>query len=115
MATTAKCTICNKEYEVCNACLEQKTFKPWRIVTDTIEHYKIYLAIHGYTISKDKDRAKEELQSCDLSGIDNFKPEIKSIIEEIMSEPKKVKMTSRRGKKVAEETENTEAKLNDIE
>lgn len=103
MATIAKCTICNKEYEVCNTCLEQKTFRPWRTVTDTLEHYKIYLAIHGYTITKNKEVAKKELESCDLSGMDNFNPEILVAIKEIMSEQKRVKSTSRRNKILNEE------------
>lgn len=88
------CKICNVGYHVCNTCLNQKTFKPWRTVVDSIEHYKIYLVIHNYTISKDKNQAKLELQNCDLSGLQNFRPEIKSVIEEIMADPKKNKKTS---------------------
>lgn len=84
----AKCTICGKDYEVCNSCLEQKTFKPWRTVTDSIEHYKIYLAIHGYTISKDEEKAKADLRNCVLSEIENFLPEIQTVIKKILSEPK---------------------------
>ena len=85
----AKCSICGQEYDVCHSCLEQKTFKPWKAITDSIEHYKIYLAIHGYTISKDKERAKRELQNCDLTGLENFNKEIKTVIKEIMSEQTK--------------------------
>lgn len=87
----AKCSICGQEYDICNSCLDQKTFKPWRRVTDSIEHYKIYLAIHGYTLSNDKEKAKSELGNCDLSGLNKFNPEIKSVIEKIMKEPKKSK------------------------
>lgn len=92
----ARCTICNKEYERCHSCSDQKYLKPWRSVTDTIEHYKIYLAIHGYTISKDKERAKKELKKCDLSGLENFNPEIKSVIKAIMTENKKQKTVSKK-------------------
>jgi len=92
----AYCAICGAGYHICNSCLEQKTFKPWRTITDTIEHYKIYLAIHGYTISKDKEKAKAELQDCNLSGLDNFNPEIKAKIKEIMTENKNTKIVSKR-------------------
>lgn len=87
----AFCSICGRGYHICNSCLEQRAFKPWRTVVDSIEHYKIYLAIHSYTVSKDKKGAKVELEKCDLSGLDNFKPEIKSVIEEIMAEPQRKK------------------------
>ena len=95
----AKCTICGKEYERCNSCEDQKRLKPWKIVTDTIEHYKIYLAIHGYTVSKDKETAKKELENCNLDGLENFNPEIKAVIKEIMNEPKK-KFVSKKEKNV---------------
>lgn len=84
----AYCRICGEGYHVCNTCKEQKTFKAWRSVTDTPGHFLIYSALHQYTISKDKNAAKEELQKCDLTGLENFKPEIKSVIREIMDTPK---------------------------
>lgn len=94
----AFCKICGSGYNVCNSCLEQKTFKPWRNITDSIEHYKIYLAIHGYTISNDKKKAKKELESCNLSDLDSFKDEIKNVIKEIMEEPVKLKNVSKKTK-----------------
>lgn len=106
----AYCSICGQGYHVCNSCLEQKTFKPWRSITDSIEHYKIYLAIHGYTVSKDKEKAKTELQNCDLSGSENFKSEIKAVMKEIMAEPRKTRTVS---KKTTENPE-TEANKNEI-
>ncbi len=86
--TNANCSICGKPYRVCLTCAEQKTFKPWRTVTDTIDHYKIYLAIHGYTVSNNKGKAKDDLEKCDLSGMEGFQPEIKEIIREILAKPK---------------------------
>lgn len=91
----AYCSICNEGYTICHACKNEKKFKPWRTVTDTIEHYKIYMAIHGYTVAKNKEQAKAELQNCDLSDIESFKTEIKSVINEIMSEPVKIKPVTR--------------------
>lgn len=92
----AYCSICGKGYHVCNSCLEQKTIIPWRTITDSVEHYKIYLALHGYTLSKNKEVAKEELTTCDLSDLENFKPEIKNVINEIMTETKKIKHVSKK-------------------
>lgn len=90
-SANAYCSICGKPYRVCRTCAEQKTFKPWRTVTDTIEHYKIYLAIHGYTISKNKELAMAELSKCDLSGLETFNPEIQKVIKEILAKPKATK------------------------
>lgn len=95
----AHCSICNRGYFLCGLCKNEKKFKPWKTVTDTIEHYKIYMAIHGYTVTKNKEQAKAELQNCDLSDLETFKPEIKSVIQEIMYEPVKVKPVSRTRKK----------------
>jgi len=85
----AHCTICGAGYHICNTCQQQKSFKSWRVVTDTVEHYKIYMAVHGYTLSRDKETAKRELEKCDLSGLDDFTPSIKAVIQEILSEEEK--------------------------
>ena len=98
----AYCKICGQGYHVCNSCQNQKVFKPWRSIVDSIEHYKIYLAIHSYTISKNKELAKEELQMCNLTGLESFNPEIKSVIKEIMETPVKVKVSSRKRKEYTE-------------
>ena len=90
----AHCAICGKGYHVCMSCKEEVTFKPWRSVTDTVNCYKIYMAIHGYTVTKDAEQAKKELDTCDLSDVDSFLPEIQEVIKkikgigEVKSEPK---------------------------
>lgn len=109
--SNASCSVCGKKYHVCKSCLEQKTFKPWRTVTDTIEHYKIYLAVHSYTVSKKKEQAKSELKQCDLSELESFLPEIKAAILEIMAEPEKGKSVLKKGK----ENRKAEAKVNDMD
>lgn len=114
----AFCSICGRGYHVCNSCLSQKTFKPWRTVTDSIEHYKIYLTIHEYSISKDKEKAKNvarnELNNCDLSELESFKPKIQSIIKEIMEESKKEKHTTVKKKENAESNNIVHVNKNEI-
>ena len=82
------CDICGKKYNVCNSCKEDKSFTPWRTVTDTMQHYLIFLALSEYTKTKDKEKAKEELSKCDLSELDTFNENIKTAIKEIMAEGK---------------------------
>lgn len=107
------CSICNRGYTVCNACKNEKKFKPWRTVTDTIEHYKIYMAIHGYTVTQNKELAKAELQNCDLSDMESFKDEIKSVIKEIMAEPKIMKSVSRTRKSKDKTESKSEIEIKD--
>lgn len=108
----AYCKICGQGYHVCNSCQNQKVFKPWRSIVDSIEHYKIYLAIHSYTISKNKELTKEELQKCNLTGLESFNPEIKSVIKEIMETSVKVKISSRKRKEYTE-VENEENRISE--
>ena len=90
----ATCDICGKKYHVCNSCKEVKSFTPWRTVTDTMQHYFIFLALSEYTKTKDKEKAKEELSKCDLSELDTFNENIKTAIKEIMAEEKIVETVS---------------------
>lgn len=80
------CSICGAPYRICNSCLRSKSFRSWRTIADTAEHYKIFMALHGYTLSGDREAARQELQRCDLSDLKNFKPEIKAAIREIQSD-----------------------------
>ena len=90
----ATCDICGKKYHICSSCKEVKSFTPWRTVTDTMQHYLIFLSLSEYTKTKDKEKAKEELSKCDLSELDTFNENIKSAIKEIMAEEKIVETVS---------------------
>ena len=115
----ATCSICGKKYHVCLSCQQEKAFKPWRTVVDTIDHYKIYMAVHGYTVTKDKEMARKELSVCDLSELDSFSDNIKKAINEILSEDKTVteaktvKMKTPRRSKVTTVAEETNEKISE--
>ena len=102
----ATCDICGKKYHVCNSCKEVKSFTPWRTVTDTMQHYLIFLALSEYTKTKDKEKAKEELSKCDLSELDTFNENIKTAIKEIMAEGKEKIVETISEETVGENVEN---------
>lgn len=84
----ATCDICGKKYHVCDSCKDMTSFTPWRVITDTMEHYKVFVAVSDYTRTGDKKQAKEDLSHCDLSDIETFRDEVKKVIEEILEEEK---------------------------
>lgn len=95
----ATCAICGKPYKMCRSCSDEWKFKPWRAVTDTIDHYKIYLALNGYTLTGDRDMARSELQVCNLDGKENFVPEIAQAINDILAEGRKDNKFNQKPKK----------------
>lgn len=81
------CDICGEKYHFCTTCSNIESFTPWRTIVDSIEHYKIFLIIRDYTNKNiSKDEAKTQLEELDLSELDSFVTEIKTVIKEIMAE-----------------------------
>lgn len=107
------CLICGKGYHVCHSCRDIKQFSPWRTVVDTINCFQIYTTLSEYNAGLiDTDKAREQLQRCDLSGKNSFKERPRNTIDTIMGESKKV---SRRATKqpvveVVEATDTEEVK-----
>lgn len=82
----ATCSICGKPYYMCVSCKDQQMLSPWKIHTDTAEHYKVYQILHGISVGiYTKQEAKDRLQNVDLRDKDSFLPRIKQRIDEIMS------------------------------
>lgn len=92
----ATCAICGTKYHMCNTCKNIESFQPWRTVTDTLPHYLIYLALSEYTRTGNKDKAKEELEKCDLSELENFDKDIKRVIKEIFKKENVSKVETER-------------------
>lgn len=84
----ATCSICGKDYHACLSCRDSIQLAPWKIHTDTAEHYKIFQIIRGFSTGMyDKCEAKEKLKNVDLSDLNELRPNIKKIIKDIMKEP----------------------------
>lgn len=91
----ATCSICGKGYRLCLSCKDAMDMKPWKLHTDTAEHYKVYQILHGYSTGVyTKSEAKNKLQMVDLSDLNTFRDSIKNTINDIMHE-RNVKRASR--------------------
>lgn len=79
-----KCIVCGKEYEMCRSCDPSVMFS-WKLMTDTTEHFGIYMVLKDYndgiiTI----DKAKELLEQYDLSEKDTFIDDVRKCIDKIL-------------------------------
>ena len=87
----ATCSICGKDYYMCLSCRDSVKANPWKMHTDTAEHYKVYQVIHGVSTGVyTKDEAKSKLNNIDLRDLNSFRPHIKKIIKDILKEEKPV-------------------------
>lgn len=87
----ATCSICGESYHVCISCRDEMAATPWKMHTDTSEHFKVYQILHGYSTGVySKDEAKARFERVDLSDINSFRPNIKSVVKGILKENKKV-------------------------
>lgn len=87
----ATCSICGKEYYACLSCRDSLKANPWKIHTDTSEHYKVYQIIHGLSTKVyTKDEARIKLKNVNLNDMESFRPHIKEIVKDILKENKPV-------------------------
>lgn len=98
------CAICGKGYYLCLSCKQSKTLTPWKLHTDTSEHFKIYQILHGHStgIYNDKE-SYERLSNVDLSGLENFEPSVKNHINRIFDMNKDIKPNIINNKNVLDE------------
>ena len=83
----AECSICGRSYYLCMSCRDSVQLAPWKIHTDTAEHYKVYQVIRGYSTGVyNKDEFKDKLKNINLEDVDSFRPHIKQIIKDALKE-----------------------------
>lgn len=83
----AYCTVCGNGYHLCLSCKDKMKLQPWKMFTDTAEHYKIHQIIHGFSTKVyTKDEVRSKLKNVDLSDLETFKPNIKAIIKDVLKE-----------------------------
>lgn len=66
--------------------------QPWKIFTDTAEHYKVFQIVRGYNIGVyTKDEFKSKLKNIDLSDLEDYVEDVKVLINDALKEDKPVK------------------------
>lgn len=66
--------------------------QPWKIFTDTAEHYKVFQIVRGYNIGVyTKDEFKSKLKNMDLSDLEDYVEDVKVMIKDALKEDKPVK------------------------
>lgn len=93
----ATCTICGNGYHLCFSCKDKIKLSPWKVYTDTAEHFKIHQIIHGLSTKVyTKNEAKSKLQNVDLSDLETFRPNIKAIIKDVLKEESAEEVVAKR-------------------
>lgn len=81
------CVLCGSGYHSCDTCSQERTATPWRSLTDTMEHYKIFMVLrdyHNQTI--DQNTARNLLSECDLSDQETYKDSAKAVLSDIYTD-----------------------------
>lgn len=108
------CVVCGKGYYACDSCNETKTFSPWRTLTDSIEHFKIFTILKDYNNKIiTKDEAKELLSSLNINDKESFKESSKKLIDEILKPYSNVENKTYRKKIVNTTNPQSNTNLND--
>ena len=94
------CAICGKEYKRCKTCEENRgTWASWKQFVDSSNCFQIFATLRSYnTGSSTQEAAKAALEKCDLSKLDDFLPDIKKLICDIMKtdETKRVSLKKKK-------------------
>lgn len=83
----AVCSICGKPYHKCLSCRDSMKLQPWKMFTDTAEHYKVFQMVRAYNMGVyTKDEFKSKLNNIDLSDLEDYKENIKVLIKDVLKE-----------------------------
>ena len=87
----AVCSICGKEYYACLSCHDSIKVNPWKVFTDTSEHYKVFQVVRGLSTKVyTKEEAKDKLKNINLEDLESYMPNIKKIIKDVLKEEEPV-------------------------
>ena len=79
-----KCVVCGNGYHLCRSCKDKLAIAPYKLVTDTSEHYKVYQVVNAYRSGVyTKEEARKALLNVDMSDKETYLDSVKKILDEI--------------------------------
>lgn len=109
----AKCVVCGKAYHLCMSCRDKIASTPWKVLTDTSEHYKVYQVVNGYRCGiYEKDVAKNALSNIDISDRNTYLDCVNKVLDEILDD---VKMNDTKDVVVNEDNKVLEKQVNVVD
>lgn len=84
------CAICGKGYYLCMACKSKIKAEPWKLHTDTAEHFKLFQILRGYSNGVyTREEMKKKFKMLNLDDYSTFRPSVKEQIDDILNESAK--------------------------
>ena len=85
----ATCSICGNPYHLCLSCKDSMKLHPWKIHCCSPDCYKTFQVVKGYNTGVyTKEEFKSKLKNIDLSNLENYKENIKVLINDTLKEEK---------------------------
>lgn len=81
------CSICGSPYHLCMSCKDSVKLHPYKIHCCSSDCYKVFQVIRGFSSGVyTKDEFKSKLKNIDLSGLENYRENIKTLIKDALKE-----------------------------
>lgn len=83
----ATCSICGNGYHLCISCKDSMKLHPWKMHTDSASCYQVFQVVKGYSTGVyTKEEFKSKLKNVDLSNLENYRENIKTLIKDVLKE-----------------------------
>lgn len=83
----ATCSICGNPYYKCLSCRDSMKLHPYKNYCCSVDCYKVFQIVRGYNTGiYDKNEFKSKLMNIDLSGLENYEENIKTLIKDVLKE-----------------------------
>ncbi len=87
----ATCSICGNSYYKCLSCRDSMKLHPYKNYCCSVDCYKVFQIVRGYNTGiYNKDEFKCKLENINLSDLENYEENIKTLIKDVLKEDKPV-------------------------